>query len=90
MLTSEFTAAFADLLSLARERSTAIMCAESLWWQCHRRLIADALLAAGNVVMHIESATKVAPHRFIAPAHLRDGKLSYVAEQSDLDLHNPG
>jgi uncharacterized protein (DUF488 family) len=86
METPEFSAALAALLAIARERRTAIMCAEALWWQCHRRLIADALLVAGHAVHHIESSTKVSPHRLMDPAHMRDGRLSYVAEQSDLEL----
>jgi uncharacterized protein (DUF488 family) len=86
MDSAEFSAALAALLDMARERRTAIMCAESLWWQCHRRLIADALLAGGHDVEHIESATKVSPHRLIAPAVLREGRLSYAAEQPDLEL----
>ncbi|MNC97459.1 hypothetical protein D3C83_151190 [compost metagenome] len=62
------------------------MCAEQLWWQCHRRLIADALLALGHDVVHIESATRASPHKLMPPAHLVRGHLSYAAEQSDLDL----
>ena len=86
METSEFSAALAELLSVAAERRTAIMCAESLWWQCHRRLIADAVLAVGYEVQHIESASRASPHRLIAPARLHDGHLTYVAEEPDLDL----
>lgn len=86
METDEFRAAFSLLLDLARRRPTAIMCAEQLWWQCHRRLIADALLARGHEVMHIESATKASPHRLVSPAHMVRGRLSYGAEQPDLDL----
>lgn len=84
--TAEFSAAFAELLDAARQQRMAIMCAESLWWQCHRRLVADALLAAGHEVQHIESATKASPHRLIGPARLRDSQLDYAAEQPDLGL----
>lgn len=86
MDTAEFRDALEHLLTLAREQPTVIMCAESLWWQCHRRLIADALLARGHQVMHIESVTRAAPHRLVPPAHRKDGTLSYAAEQPDLDL----
>ena len=86
METSDFGSAFGDLIALASEERTAIMCAESLWWQCHRRLIADALLARGDTVMHIEGVNKASPHRLVAPARLSNGQLSYAAEQADLSL----
>jgi uncharacterized protein (DUF488 family) len=86
METPEFAAAFTELRGDARERRTAIMCAESLWWQCHRRLIADALSVGGHHVIHIESATKASPHRLVAPARIDQGRLNYSAEQSDLGL----
>ena len=86
METAEFRDAIAKLLELAAERRTAVMCAESLWWQCHRRLISDWLVARGHDVMHIESATRASLHRLIAPAKLVDGELSYAAEQTDLGV----
>jgi uncharacterized protein (DUF488 family) len=86
METREFQSAFQTLAALASERCTAVMCAESLWWQCHRRLLADVFLARGDSVMHIESLKKASPHRLIAPAHLINGQLSYAAAQSDLAL----
>lgn len=86
METTEFETALAGLLELAGSRRTAIMCAEALWWQCHRRLIADALLARGYPVTHIESAAKASAHKLVPPAHLRLGTLSYAAEQADLGV----
>ena len=86
METPEFESAFDQLLSLTREKRTAVMCAEMLWWQCHRRLIADQLLARGHEVVHILSRDDSKPHAFIPPAVLRNGQLSYAAEQPDLDL----
>jgi uncharacterized protein (DUF488 family) len=54
MTTLDFRMAFNALLALARERTTAIFCAETLWWQCHRRLVADAaVLLAGFEVVHL-------------------------------------
>ena len=54
MATTEFRSAFDALLALTLERTTAIFCAETLWWQCHRRLIADAaVLLAGFEVIHL-------------------------------------
>jgi hypothetical protein len=81
METPEFAGAFAELLELARVKRTAIMCAESLWWQCHRRLIADRLVADGHDVVHIESVTKTSPHKLFPPARLVGRSLSYAAEQ---------
>ena len=53
-LGGEFAAALGDLLSLVREgRRPAVMCAEAVWWRCHRRIIADWLLAAGVPVLHV-------------------------------------
>lgn len=86
METTEFKAAFEELHGLASQRRTAVMCAESLWWQCHRRLIADAFLARGDSVMHIEGLNKSSSHRLVPPAHLVSGRLSYAAPQSDLAL----
>ncbi|HUY68599.1 MAG TPA: DUF488 domain-containing protein [Alphaproteobacteria bacterium] len=65
--TPAFRAAFVRLLSFTRDgKRPAIMCAEALWWQCHRRIIADYLLAAGIEVMHIlDKKTE--------PAHLTEG-----------------
>ena len=51
--TPEFRAAFAALQRLAGERTVAVMCAEAVWWRCHRRIIADYLIAAGCSVDHI-------------------------------------
>jgi uncharacterized protein (DUF488 family) len=52
-LTGELADALDELCALARERPTAVMCAEALWWRCHRRLIADGLTARGWTVCHI-------------------------------------
>jgi len=50
------------LRALARDRPTAIMCAEGLWWRCHRRLIADRLVASGWTVCHIGPDGGLAEH----------------------------
>ena len=84
MATPEFRSAFRGLIELSRVHRTAIMCAEALWWQCHRRLISDALLASGAEVLHIQAPDKAPPHALIPPAHLHKGKLSYAADQMEL------
>jgi uncharacterized protein (DUF488 family) len=58
------------------------MCAEAVWWRCHRRIIADYLLAAGETVLHLLSAERTEPAR-LTPACVRraDGKLVYPKPQ---------
>ena len=77
METEEFKEGIRDLLSIARKESTAIMCAESLWWRCHRSLIADYLKAEGATVIHIIDEKKTEVHPFTSAARIVDGKLSY-------------
>jgi uncharacterized protein (DUF488 family) len=77
--TPEFRAALATLIDLARRRQAAIMCAEAVWWRCHRRIIADYLLAAGLAVMHILDG-KIEPARLTPEAVVRpDGSVLYRA-----------
>lgn len=84
METPEFSQAMEKLLAIAAQRSTAIMCAELLWWRCHRALIADYLTARGVAVMHIRDAMHVEPHRYTSPAQIVNGKLSYAGAQLEL------
>jgi len=77
METREFEDALARLLAEAARRRAAIMCAERLWWQCHRGLIADAMKARGHAVTHILSATKREPHPYTPAARIVDGRLTY-------------
>ncbi|MFP5348543.1 MAG: DUF488 family protein [Gammaproteobacteria bacterium] len=86
METPEFAAAEAELERLAAERRTAIMCAEALWWQCHRALISDYLKARGIDVWHITGATAAAPHRFSSAGHVVDGRLTYHPPAGELKL----
>jgi uncharacterized protein (DUF488 family) len=59
---------------------TAIMCAEAVWWRCHRSLISDYLKARGIEVMHILDANKAEPHPYTSAAHIVNGKLNYAEE----------
>jgi len=79
MQTSQFAAALAELESIARESSTAIMCAEAVPWRCHRSLIADALVVHGWTVLHIMSATKARPHELNAAARVMNDRVTYPA-----------
>jgi uncharacterized protein (DUF488 family) len=77
MQTEPFAAALGELERLAREMPTAYMCAERLWWQCHRRLLSDALAVRGASVVHILDAAKTEPHRLTEFLRVQDGHLSY-------------
>ena len=77
METHAFHEGIERLLELARERRTAIMCSEAIWWRCHRSLIADYLKAAGVAVAHIIGAGKSEEHPYTSVAQIVDGKLSY-------------
>lgn len=77
MATEEFADGLFELLMLARGLRTAVMCAEVLWWRCHRRIIADVLTTLGLRVVHVRDATTSEVHRLAAPAHLVRGRLSY-------------
>jgi uncharacterized protein (DUF488 family) len=84
MQTEEFAEGLFELLMIAAGLKTTVMCAELLWWRCHRRLIADQLVSLGEAVWHIASAKPAAPHQLTEPARITDGTLSYEAEQSTL------
>jgi uncharacterized protein (DUF488 family) len=75
--TAEFKKGIDELLKLAREGPTAVMCAEALWWRCHRSLISDFLKANGVEVIHILSAEKTESHPYTSAARIVDGRLSY-------------
>lgn len=77
METPEFQAGLDELVAMARSHRIAIMCAETVWWRCHRSLIADALTAQGWQVWHILDEGDPRPHRYTAPARIVDGALTY-------------
>jgi uncharacterized protein (DUF488 family) len=77
--TEEFAEGLFELLMLAQGLHTAILCAEVLWWRCHRRIIADVLAALGVPVVHIRDGRVAEPHRLVAPATVIGGRLTYEA-----------
>jgi uncharacterized protein (DUF488 family) len=77
METDEFQEGIKVLLELAASSRTAVMCAEAVWWRCHRSLIADYLKAAGHTVVHIVNEKKTEEHPFTSAARIIDGELSY-------------
>ena len=76
---TEFAQGLNELLEVAGRLRTAIMCAEAVWWRCHRSLIADVLCVRGIQVMHILDEKHAVAHPFPAPARIDQGRLSYVA-----------
>jgi uncharacterized protein (DUF488 family) len=78
--TPEFEAGLAELLELARERRTTLMCAEAVPWRCHRSLIADALAVRGVRVEHILGPGKAQAHRLTPFARVEAGGLIYPPE----------
>jgi uncharacterized protein (DUF488 family) len=77
METEEFKLGVRELLELSSSARVTVMCAEALWWRCHRSLIADYLKAAGHEVIHIVDASKSEIHPFTSAARIIDGELSY-------------
>lgn len=80
-LTPEFAAGLAELRAVGAARPTAIMCAEAVWWRCHRRIITDYLLAGGDEVRHILGPGQVDPATMTPGAVVQpDGHILYPAE----------
>jgi uncharacterized protein (DUF488 family) len=76
----EFADGLAQLRGIAAEQRTTMMCSEALWWRCHRRLIADRLLVAGDTVCHISSRGRVSEHQLTPFATVQpDGLITYAA-----------
>jgi uncharacterized protein (DUF488 family) len=81
MLTSEFEKAMAELIGLAQNSRTAYMCAERLYFRCHRMLVSDWLLAHGHEVLHIDGSGPVKSHGLSADARLVGTELIYRGDR---------
>jgi uncharacterized protein (DUF488 family) len=77
MESAEFRAALAWLIETSGDAPTAIMCAESLWWRCHRRMISDALTVAGCEVIHLLDERRREPHRLHPALRVEGSRLIY-------------
>ena len=77
MHTREFADAARELATLARDDRVATMCAEAVWWRCHRAMIADALKAHGWTVLHILGPGEPREHPYTPVARVVDGELVY-------------
>ncbi len=85
--TEEFRVALDALEALAAERPVAIMCAEAVWWRCHRRIIADYLIARGDEVVHILDKNKLEPATLTpGAAPLANGTVLYAGKEPRLPL----
>ncbi|HJY54083.1 MAG TPA: DUF488 domain-containing protein [Candidatus Udaeobacter sp.] len=81
METEQFQKGIERLLNLAAEAGPiAVMCAEAVWWRCHRSLIADYLKSRGVEVLHVLGANKAEPHPYTSAARIVNGELSYSPE----------
>jgi uncharacterized protein (DUF488 family) len=85
--TEPFREGLEELITLAREKRTAYMCAEALWWRCHRRIITDYLLARGWDVRHIMEPGKTQEAELNERAVIHEnGTITYPASQESLEL----
>ena len=83
--TAAFGSAITQLEALARDQPTAFMCAEAVWWQCHRRLITDYMLARGWTVVHLLAAGQQQRAAMTEGARVHgDGTIEYPAPQPSL------
>jgi uncharacterized protein (DUF488 family) len=74
---AEFAAGLEELLELAARLRTTLMCAELLWWRCHRALISDVLKVRGIEVVHIVDDKQTVVHPYTSAAHVTEGRLVY-------------
>jgi uncharacterized protein (DUF488 family) len=81
MLTAEFERAVGELVALAEHSRTAYMCAERVYFHCHRMLVSDWLVAHGHEVLHIDGVGPARPHMLTAEARMMDGQLVYRGDR---------
>jgi uncharacterized protein (DUF488 family) len=81
MLTAEFGQSIGELIVLAENSRTASMCAERVYFRCHRMLVSDWLVARGHEVLHIDDEKPTKPHRLTSEARLVDGRLIYRGDR---------
>ena len=81
MLTKEFQRAIADLIRMAEHSRTAYMCAERVYFRCHRMLVSDWLVAHGHAVLHIDDTRPARPHKLTAEARLIGEEVIYRGDQ---------
>lgn len=85
MLTGEFRSGMDKLAAIANSKRTAIMCAENVFWRCHRKLVSDYVVANGGSVRHIFPAGECKPHSLSADARVEAGRLTYPGSKTLFD-----
>jgi uncharacterized protein (DUF488 family) len=80
-LTPQFEKAINELLEIAQQSRTAYMCAERVYFRCHRMIVSDWLVAHGHKVLHIDAEGPVRPHKLTAEARIVDGQMIYRGDQ---------
>lgn len=80
-LTPEFERAMRDLLRLAEQSRTAYMCAERVYFHCHRMIVSDWLVAHGHEVLHIDAEGPARPHQLTSEARVIDGQMIYRGDR---------
>lgn len=85
MLTDEFRLGMRRLEDIARAKRTAILCAESVFWRCHRRLVSDFVMANGGTVLHIFPNGEVRPHALTGGARVDHGAVTYPGQKTLFD-----
>ena len=81
MLTNDFQEAAIELVQLADRARTAYMCAERVYFHCHRMLVSDYLVAHGHEVLHIDATGPARPHKLTGDARMIDGQLIYRGDR---------
>ena len=85
MLTEEFQDGMTQLAAIAAVKRTAIMCSESVFWRCHRRLVSDFVVANGGSVQHIFPDGRGKPHSMTEGASVDNGVLTYPGPKTLFD-----
>jgi len=81
MLTQEFESSIAELVALGDHSRIALMCAERVFFRCHRMLVADWLVAHGHEVLHLDGTGPPVPHQLTEEARSIDGQVIYRGDR---------
>jgi uncharacterized protein (DUF488 family) len=81
MLAPEFERAVTELIKTSEDLRTAYMCAERVYFKCHRMLVSDWLVAHGHEVLHIDDAKPAKPHKLMPEGLIQDGRLIYRGDR---------
>jgi len=82
MLTEEFQSGIACMMEIAKDKRTSLMCAEGLFWRCHRRLVSDFLHANGLTIQHIMPSGELRPHSLTPGAVVENERITYPGDKT--------